>query len=831
MPTGYNNDRPTRDDQLDFTAYRTIIGDILRRAETPITVGIFGSWGSGKTSLLQMLREDMKSGEASGVPPVWFNAWQYDRAEALWRALILRVLDAFRPKYSDGENKGEYMPYEALPEPKQKMLEKLDLLEASVYGDTEWQLPSKLSIDPKKLAKGSLNDLVEVLLSIFPSNVGPALSAKYKEIHTRLTGHEPATIAQAFLREVVMLRREQLHTLDQFRSAFENLLNEYVVKAGSRLFVFVDDLDRCLPEKAVEVLEAIKLFLEAEGCVFVIGMDRDVVSRGIEVRYKHLAVADDSTRPDLPITGDSYLQKMIQLPFYLPPLSPERIERYITELEAKEALEPLPECGPRLFALGLPCNPRQVKLALNSFRVFRAIARQRLQEGTLAKPISWPLLIKTIIIQTQSEFKHLYEAWQAHKTLVGQLEDKYRQADPDDEGAFGAGTAQAAAAAVEGRVGGTLAAQSQLLRSFLVDDTAAHRRLRKLLSYGQEPTVNTPPEERELFHGLSRAQIEDYIHLVSAGASREELVETTDTAILESLLSGDPAKVKDAVQAVLETAPESSQREPYQRALQRALAPVADGGMGLSMASRIHAGNALAYLGDHRPGVLHPPAMVPIAGGSFLYGKDQQSMDIAGFQISKYPVTNAQYKAFLDGNKEHPVPESREWFTRPYCWDREKRTHPDGKANHPVVLVSLYDAQPYCDWLSTQGMGEFSLPTEQQWERAARGTDGRQYPWTGPFDVNKANTVEGGAMGTTAVGAYPDGASPAGTSTEGANPDRVLDCAGNVWEWTATKGSEGNLCCGGSWANSQHEAVCWHRNAFFPGLQLNVLGFRVVRRT
>lgn len=101
------------------------------------------------------------------------------------------------------------------------------------------------------------------------------------------------------------------------------------------------------------------------------------------------------------------------------------------------------------------------------------------------------------------------------------------------------------------------------------------------------------------------------------------------------------------------------------------------------------------------------------------------------------------------------------------------RTFPAGKADHPVTFVSWHDAKAYCAWAGKR------LPTDEEWEKAARGTDGRMFPWGNQFDINKVNSpvrwgqlkVEGD---TTPVGAFPEGASPYG----------LHDVSGNVWEWT-----------------------------------------------
>ncbi|MFH1423015.1 MAG: SUMF1/EgtB/PvdO family nonheme iron enzyme [Planctomycetota bacterium] len=168
--------------------------------------------------------------------------------------------------------------------------------------------------------------------------------------------------------------------------------------------------------------------------------------------------------------------------------------------------------------------------------------------------------------------------------------------------------------------------------------------------------------------------------------------------------------------------------------------------------------------------------MILIPAGEFIMGANQDceedespkhKVQMKAYYISKYPVTNVQYKKFIDANPDYPVPYIEDKKAQPYCWDKETRTFPQNKENYPVVLVSWKDAMNYCKWIGK------TLPTEAQWEKAARGTDGRKYPWgdkePNPKLANFANNVGD----ITAVDRYPDSASPFG----------IMDCAGNVLEW------------------------------------------------
>ena len=170
--------------------------------------------------------------------------------------------------------------------------------------------------------------------------------------------------------------------------------------------------------------------------------------------------------------------------------------------------------------------------------------------------------------------------------------------------------------------------------------------------------------------------------------------------------------------------------------------------------------------------------MVLIPAGEFFMGSvrglgqiarideyPQHSLHLPDFYLAKTPVTRAQYAAFVEATGYRP-PTRREG-------DRVSPDRPD----HPVVYVSWDDAVAYCRWLSERTGLVYRLPTEAEWEKAARGTDGRIYPWGNRWDARRCNTPESGRNDTTPVAVCPDGASPYG----------LLDMVGNVWEWCATK--------------------------------------------
>lgn len=208
--------------------------------------------------------------------------------------------------------------------------------------------------------------------------------------------------------------------------------------------------------------------------------------------------------------------------------------------------------------------------------------------------------------------------------------------------------------------------------------------------------------------------------------------------------------------------------------------------------------------------------MVYVPAGEFLYGDKKETIYLDGYWIDKTPVTHAEYKRFLDANPKHPVPLVNADWAKPYNWDEKKRTYPTGKENHPVVLVIWDDIRAYAEWAGKQ------LPTEQEWEKAARGTDGREYPW-GEWRDGYANTSEAGIKGISPVGQF---------SPQGDSPYGCVDMAGNVWEWADSWYEEGKtrVLRGGSWDFPQNFARSACRHNDHPDYRRRNVGFRVVCR-
>ncbi|MEI2691661.1 MAG: P-loop NTPase fold protein [Anaerolineae bacterium] len=288
------DDLPSPDDKLGFEPYALALSDILLdpNTRTPLTLGLFGSWGSGKTSLMLQMQKALKEDKSRRYRTVWFNAWKYNREDALWRALLLVLLDDLE-RLLEKEPPAKPKKGEANDEPAAKVL--LDLLREALYHETSWSEQGERSINwSQALTVGA-----GIGLNLALSFLGPGLAAvgmaadTLQEARKELGKGAPVSkvgeLAKAFRREEIVHYQAQLRSLEQFQENFARLVKMLLQPEGKtprRLVVFVDDLDRCLPEKAIEVLEALKLFLDVEGCIYVLALDNEAIESTIRRRYQ-----------------------------------------------------------------------------------------------------------------------------------------------------------------------------------------------------------------------------------------------------------------------------------------------------------------------------------------------------------------------------------------------------------------------------------------------------------------------------------------------------------------------------------------------------------------
>jgi hypothetical protein len=319
-------DEPTEEDALDFQRYSQNLAGIIRETNpAQFAVGIFGKWGTGKTSLMKMIRKDLDA-DKDKILTVWFDAWRYEREKYL---AVIPFLRQIRIALDNdlAENKKT---------PKWRVLRKgLNKTFTAFLESTD------VSVSLQNSPVSTTTNLEK-----FANSLRSKGSTWYGGEHVQF--HEHAT---DFLRDALDVLEKQTDGRD------------------SRIVVFVDDLDRCTPEKALEVLESIKSFFAIKGIVYVIGMDSDSIDYIVKQKY-----GEHSN-----IKGIDYLQKIVQVPFQIPGWESSDISSSIPTiilkgLKGSELAGEFEDLKRRnLIAKVIEPNPRQLKRFVNSVILARSV--------------------------------------------------------------------------------------------------------------------------------------------------------------------------------------------------------------------------------------------------------------------------------------------------------------------------------------------------------------------------------------------------------------------------------------------------------------------------
>jgi len=329
-------DEPTREDRLGRRPLARVFADLANACQTPLVVGVYGTWGSGKTTFLQLVEGEL---DAAASSPVWFNAWQHDQDQAPAVSLLHAMVDALQLG-------GEFR--QALAEV------------AVAFGSVLLQKTTTLSLDNLAKVKSLLDEE----------------SFRVRDARSKLKVH------------------------------FAKVLHGARNKGHKRIVFFIDDLDRCAPVTVLRILEAIKLYFNSEGCVFFLGFDRD----SIEATITSTGVRAGGSEAQ-------YLDKMIQLPFFLPPVADATFRGFVSRLLPAD----LGTCLPVVLA-GLDHNPRSAKRFVNNL-----ILRHRLAVK-LQIPNYDPRLLALLLLVEQLQ-PQLFRTISADPGLLVELRFNRGRAD------------------------------------------------------------------------------------------------------------------------------------------------------------------------------------------------------------------------------------------------------------------------------------------------------------------------------------------------------------------------------------------------------------------
>lgn len=313
------SDIETSKDLLGYSIHVSLLKDVVTNPKNlPITVGLYGDWGSGKSSILKILQEQLEKDDNTVV--VYFDGWSFESFDDAKMSLIQGIVDAL-------ENNEKFF--------------------AKVKDDTEGAFKAvkeafaglKKSITWMRALKVTTKAALPVASAVMTGGVSiiPTLISAFRENKEYLVDLLTGDKAEEFLQNAINSENDEkkYKAVREFRTDFEALINKS--KQG-QIVILIDDLDRCLPRHIIDNLEAIKLFLNVPKTAFVIAADQYIVSNAIKSEYKTLidASKEDRAHDNL---GEAYMEKFIQLPYTLPKLSPKEVETYVTLLFCQSAID------------------------------------------------------------------------------------------------------------------------------------------------------------------------------------------------------------------------------------------------------------------------------------------------------------------------------------------------------------------------------------------------------------------------------------------------------------------------------------------------------------
>lgn len=285
-------------DMLFYKPYATIISDIAKNKDyNPLTIGVFGLWGAGKSTLLKLIQNDIPSDDPKYVC-VQINAWMFEGYEDAKSALMEVLLKELE----------ETKPFEGVKDKIKNLIKRLDFLKIGTR---------LLSASAPAIASIATGNPIPILLNI--AHDAPKLAEQIKTA---------AASMQDFKDDYLKEKESTVENVRKFKEEFQQMLADSNVE---NVIVLIDDLDRCSPDRIIDTLEAIKLFLSVERTTFIIAADETVIEYAIKKNYPPV----DGSNVEI---STEYIEKIIQLPIHIPELSSKDIENYLLLLVTQNYL-------------------------------------------------------------------------------------------------------------------------------------------------------------------------------------------------------------------------------------------------------------------------------------------------------------------------------------------------------------------------------------------------------------------------------------------------------------------------------------------------------------
>jgi hypothetical protein len=398
-------DDPAEDPALGFPEYADAFAEVVALSPPRFAVGIFGSWGSGKTTLMRAILKRIENRD--DIIPVWFNAWRYEREEHL----IIPLLDVLREALLKWAEENEQ---EATTQP--TVVERARGAAAAMGGAAR-AIARGISFSaglPGGFARATL-DLDKVRTDSPEDGVSDPVSLYHGSFVTM------ADAVEGFITAGARPRPDRPQVVPR-----------------RRIVVFIDDLDRCLPLNALTVLESMKLFFDLDGFVFVAGLDQQVIERAIELRYAdprepppkepspNGAAADRLPGRPLPsssgaITGRDYIKKIFQVPFGLPPVDRGELERLVSRLvEARGmgAAQKRDLTGRILghlnyFSDERGVNPREIKRLINAYTLQAKLMSLKLSKADPGAKVDLDTILALQVIAFRPDWERIWRRLEA----------------------------------------------------------------------------------------------------------------------------------------------------------------------------------------------------------------------------------------------------------------------------------------------------------------------------------------------------------------------------------------------------------------------------------